>query len=63
MVSVNDRIEYQGRRTSVKDTGWVVPAIKGDRTTRPWVEFWGDMLYGVDILNARLRSLLGMWVT
>ena len=49
MVSVDDGIKYQGRRTSVTDTGWVVPAIEGDRTSRPWVEFWGDRLYGVDV--------------
>ena len=41
----------------------MVPAIEGDRAGRPWVEFWGDWLYRVDVLSARLRSLLGIWVT
>ena len=49
MVSVDDWIEYQGGRTPVTDTGWVVPAIEGDRTRRPWVEFRGDRLDGVDV--------------
>ena len=41
IISVDDRIEYQGSRTSLTDTGWVIPTIKGDRTSQPWVEFWG----------------------
>ena len=31
------------------DTSWVIPAIKGDRTGRPWVKFGGNGLNGVDI--------------
>ena len=27
----------------------MIPAIKGDRTDRPWVEFGGDWLDGIDI--------------
>ena len=49
MESMNDWIEDQGCRTFVTDTGRVVPAIEGDRTSQPWVEFWGDRLYGVDV--------------
>ena len=39
MVSVNNWIEYQGGRTPVTDTGWVILAIKGDRTGCPWIDF------------------------
>ena len=31
------------------DTGWMVPAIEGDWAGRPWVEFWGDWLYRIDV--------------
>ena len=31
------------------DTRWVVPAIKGDWTGCPWIEFWGDWLYLIDV--------------
>src|SRR5215216_1686183 len=59
MVSVDDGIEYQGRRTFMTDTGWVVPSIEGDRTSRPWVEFWGDGLYGIDVPQCALAFPLG----
>ena len=59
MVSINDWVGYQGRRTSMPDTGWVVLAIEGDRTSRPWVGFWGDRLYGVDVPFCTLALPLG----
>ena len=31
------------------DTSRMIPAIKGDRAGRPWVEFGGDELEGIDI--------------
>ena len=49
MEFVDDWIKDQGCRTSMTDTSRVVPAIEGDRTSRPRVEFRGDRLYGVDI--------------
>ena len=27
----------------------MVPAIESDRAGRPWVEFWGDWLYRIDV--------------
>ena len=33
------------------DTGWMVPAIKGDQARRPLVELWGDWLHRVDVLD------------
>src|SRR5215216_6647893 len=59
MVSVNDWIKYQGGRTPVMDTGWVVPAIEGDRTGCPMIEFWGDRLYGIDVPECALALLFG----
>ena len=47
--SVNNWIEDECSRTSMMDTGLMVSAVKSDRTGRPWVEFWGDWLYGVDV--------------
>ena len=32
MVFVNNWVKYQGGRTPVTDTGWVIPMIKSDRT-------------------------------
>ena len=32
----------------------MIPAIKGDRTSRPWVELWGDGLDGIDISECTL---------
>ena len=49
MESIDDWIEDQGGRTSMMDTGRVVSAIEGDRTSRPRIEFWGDRLDGVDV--------------
>ena len=41
------------------DTGQMVPAIKGDRAGRPWVEFWGDWLYRIDVPERVLVLPLG----
>ena len=49
MESVNDGVEDQCGRTAMTDTGRMVPAIKSDRTRRPWVELWGDWLHRIDI--------------
>ena len=46
---VNDWVEDQSCRSSMLDIGWVILSIEGDWTRRPWVEFWGDRLYGVDV--------------
>ena len=31
------------------DTSRMIPTIKGDRTCRPWVEFGGHRLNGIDV--------------
>ena len=31
------------------DAGRMVPVIESDRAGRPWVEFWGDWLYRIDV--------------
>ena len=31
------------------DTSRMIPAIEGDRTGRPWVEFGGDRLYSIHV--------------
>ena len=31
------------------DTSRMIPAIKGDRTGRPWVQFGGDVLYSIHV--------------
>ena len=41
------------------DTSWMIPAIKGDRTGRPWLELGGDGLNGVDIAECALA--LPLW--
>ena len=41
------------------DTGRMVPAIKGNRAGRPWVEFWGDWLYRIDVPERALALPLG----
>ena len=41
------------------DTGRMVPAIKGDRPRRPWVEFWVDWLYRIDVPECVLAFPLG----
>ena len=41
------------------DTGWMVSAIEGDRAGRPWVEFWGDWLYRIDVPECALALPLG----
>ena len=37
----------------------MIPAIKGDRTSRPWVEFGGDGLDSIDILECAFA--LPLW--
>ena len=37
----------------------MIPAIKGDRTGRPWVEFGGNGLNGIDILECAFA--LPLW--
>ena len=41
------------------DTGRMVPAIKGDRTGRPWVELWGDWLHRIDVPERTFALPLG----
>ena len=41
------------------DTSQVIPAIKGDRTGRPWVEFGGDGLDDIDI--SECAFVLPLW--
>ena len=41
------------------DTSRVIHAIKGDRTGRPWVEFGGNRLNGIDISECTLA--LPLW--
>ena len=41
------------------DTGRMIPAIKGDRTGRPWIELWGEWLYRVDVVECALALPLG----
>ena len=41
------------------DTGRMVPAIEGDRAGRPWVEFWGDWLYRIDVPERAFALPLG----
>ena len=59
MESVNDGVEDQCGQTAMTNTGRMVPAIESDRTRRPWVEFWGDWLYRVDIPERTLALPLG----
>ena len=42
------------------DTGRMVPAIEGDQTGRPWVEFWDDWLYRIDIPESMVALPLGV---
>ena len=44
MVSINYWVEHQGSRSSMPDTGQVVPVIKSDRAGCPGIEFGGDEL-------------------
>ena len=41
------------------DTGRMVPAIKGDRAGRPWVELCGDWLHRIDVPEHALALPLG----
>ena len=41
------------------DTGRMIPTIKGDRVGRPWIEFWGDWLYRIDVPERAFALLLG----
>ena len=47
MVSINYWVEHQGNRSSVLDTGRMIPVIKSDRAGRPGIEFGGDGLHNV----------------
>ena len=40
------------------DTGRMIPTIKSDRA-RPWIEFWGDWLYRIDVPERVLALPLG----
>ena len=44
MVSINYWVEHQGSRSSMPDTGRVVPVIKSDRAGYLGVEFGGNEL-------------------
>ena len=57
--SVNDGVEDQCGRTAMTNTGGVVPAIEGDRTRRPCVELWGDLLHRIDVPQCTLPFSLG----
>ena len=35
--------------SAMTDASGVVPAVEGDLTGRPWVEFWGDGLHRIDV--------------
>ena len=59
MKAVDDGVKDQCGRTTMTDTGRMVPAIEGDRTRRPWVEFWGDWLYRIDAPQCMLPFPLG----
>ena len=41
------------------NTSRMIPAIESDRTGRPWVEFGGDKLNGIDISECALA--LPLW--
>ena len=34
----------------------MIPTIKSDQASRPWIKFWGDWLYRVDVPK-RTRAL------
>ena len=59
MKSVNDGVKDQCGRTAMTDTGGVVPTIEGDRTRRPYVELWGDLLHRIDVPQCTLPFPLG----
>ena len=44
----------------VMDTSRMIPAIEGDRTGRPWVEFVGDGLYNIYVSECAFALLF--WV-
>ena len=41
------------------DTSQVIPTTESDRAGRPWVEFWGDWLYRIDVPECALALPLG----
>ena len=41
------------------DTGRMVPAIESDRAGGPWVKFWADWLYCIDVPERAFALLLG----
>ena len=41
------------------NAGRMVPTIEGDRTGGPWVQFWGDWLYRIDVPERTLALPLG----
>ena len=47
MVSINYRVEHQGRKSSMPDTSRMIHAIKGDPAGRPGIEFGGDGFYSI----------------
>ena len=58
MVSINYWVEHQGSRSSVPDTGWMIPVIKSDRAGRPGIEFGGDGLYRVYVSECAFAPFL-----
>ena len=54
MVSINNWVENQGRRSSVSDTCQMIPAIESDWAGRPGIEFGGDGLYSVYVSECAL---------
>ena len=41
------------------DAGGMVPSIESDRAGGPWVEFWGDWLQRIDVLESMLPLPFG----
>ena len=58
MVSINYWFEHQGSRSSVPDTGRMIPAIKSDRAGLPGIEFGGDGLYNVYVSECAIAPSL-----
>ena len=59
MVSVNYWIEHQGSRTSMSDTSRMILVIESDQAGRPWVEFGGNGLYNIYVLECAFA--LPLW--
>ena len=47
------------RLSAVTDASRMIPAIEGDRTGRPWVEFGGDRLYSIHV--SECAFVLPLW--